>query len=999
MVFLLFLEMVVAQTIPSKNITINDGLPSNGIKCFYKDSRGLMWIGTEAGLCCYDGTTYKIYNETNGLKYTQIWAIAEDKDNNLWLSLYGNGLAKFDGKKFTYLNKKDGLVDNKIRKIFYSKKYNCLILGTENGLSLFDGKHFKSFVRKNNDKFQIVGIDETVDKILITSSYFGVFKLSIHPNVKESKLESQFYIKISYSSYVTNNTYYSGGPDHNFVVKDLYNNKNKLIPCPIIWNYAKDSQNNLYFSTWNVIDPKGGLFKYSNNIITNITQQAHITSTALWCLFYDKETQQLWIGSNDKGIFLVDLSRRIQFLEPSFFGLKELQIQELYKDANNTTWIGAKDNIITIDKDLRYKKFDIQTIWKKISAYVNQKGTNLIQKKAFQFYQKRSEFTSFNIVSDNENNVWVNTTLGVFCFDKNDEIQFFRFSDGGHLIFDNKDQAYYGSMYSDILFMKDKFDWYNIKDFPIKDSSVPRDINKIVKDGNSIWFASYSKGLFLLQNGIFYSFNDKGLFKENNITDLMINDKGQLVIGTNSGNVYITKWDGKNFSILKTYKPYNEIYGTSVSFVQQSKGYYFIGTNKGINVIKNDKFVKLVNKSEGLQDNQFNNCIKDKNGDLWVATNNGLIHLNVDEFSKSVKTSPTPIRITSIKVNGKSDSKTDLMMRWGSYENKSIQLDYNQNDVEIVFAANNTFNADKNLFRYKVVGLTDTWSDFELNGRIQLLGIPNGKYKVLLEGKNSGTGAIFQSKTLDLIITPPFWKTLWFIIGSIIFFSIVGFVVYKKRIHRVEKQERAKATIQKRLAETKMEALQSQMNPHFIFNAMNSIQNFIIDNNVDEALMYMGEFSKLIRQTLNNSSQQRITLKDEIRYLKSYITLENMRFKNKINFVLNIDATLDIAEIEIPPMLIQPFIENVFVHAFDSNSKKPTLMISMRQIENYLLCEITDNGKGMASENLNKLNTSKGIQLAKERIALFQTETTDAVVISSSSTGTKVVLRLQIMLD
>ena len=71
-----------------------------------------MWIGTEAGLCCYDGTAYKIYNETNGLKYCQVWSIAEDKDHNLWLSLYGNGLAKFDGKKFTYFDKKDGLINN-----------------------------------------------------------------------------------------------------------------------------------------------------------------------------------------------------------------------------------------------------------------------------------------------------------------------------------------------------------------------------------------------------------------------------------------------------------------------------------------------------------------------------------------------------------------------------------------------------------------------------------------------------------------------------------------------------------------------------------------------------------------------------------------------------------------------------------------------------------------------------------------------------------------------
>jgi LytS/YehU family sensor histidine kinase len=276
---------------------------------------------------------------------------------------------------------------------------------------------------------------------------------------------------------------------------------------------------------------------------------------------------------------------------------------------------------------------------------------------------------------------------------------------------------------------------------------------------------------------------------------------------------------------------------------------------------------------------------------------------------------------------------------------------------------------------------------------------PYGKYKILLEGKNIGSGEVFQSRTIDLVIIPPFYRTWWFFICNTLLIVIIGVIIYKKRIHIVEKRERAKATIQKRLAETKMEALQSQMNPHFIFNAMNSIQNYIIDNKTDNALMYMGEFSKLIRQTLNNSSQQRIALKDELHYLKSYFALENMRFKNRIKLNLEIDTNLDLFEIEVPPMLIQPFIENVFVHAFDFDSKNPTLTISMKQIENFLLCEIKDNGKGIDSENLNKLHTSKGIKLAKERIALFQTEITDAVVISSSAIETIVALKLQIALN
>ena len=989
-VFLLVFYTVIAQTIPSKNITINDGLPSNGIKCFFKDSRGLMWIGTEAGLCCYDGTSYKVYNETNGLKYSEVWSIAEDKDNNLWLSLYGNGLAKFDGKKFTYYNKKDGLVNNGIRKIHYSKKYNCLILGTENGLSIFDGKHFKSFVEKTSiNKFQIGGINEYKDKILISASYDNVYALLIDKNIQKSRLEKGFTPPGSYSSYINKNTFYSGVGAHELFIKDLTNNNENHYPCPISWDFANDNSNNLYLATWNVTDPKGGLFQYSNNKLTDITQKANIKSTGLWCLYFDKETQQLWVGSIDKGIYIVDLSNKIRFIEPSFFGLKQLEIQSLYNDTNNDTWIGARDNIIILHKDLSYTTFDSKQLWKKINAYFKQYGLFPYSVETYNFYRKRNNFTCFNIVSDNEGYIWVTTTLGTLCFDKKYNIRFFNFSDGGNIIFDKNDQFIYGAMYSSIYLNHNKFDRQNSIELSIKNKNIPVDITKIVKDGNQIWFGTFSNGLYVFSNNTFYSLNLHKQFNEKYIKDIIINNKGELVIGTNSGRVYITKWANNKLQILHIYQPNREIYGTTISFIEQSNGYYFIGTNKGINVFKDNKFIKLINQSEGINDIQFNDCSKDKNGNLWIANTDGLVFLDVKKLLVN-QTTQNSIQITTIKVNGLAIS-TNLV--WGSSTNKELKLNYNQNDIELFFNNYNLLNAYKNVYRYKIIGLTSTWSAFDNATKIQLRGIPSGKFKLIIEGKNIGTGAIFQNKILLLTIKPPFWKTSWFIIICFIGIVLIGFISYKKRIQFLQ----TKSEIQKRLAETKMEALQSQMNPHFIFNAMNSIQNFIIDNNTDDALMYMGEFSKLIRQTLNNSSKQKINLADEIKYLQTYIRLENMRFKNAIAFKWNCTNGIDTHEVLIPPMLLQPFIENVFVHAFDYHSINPTLEVTFKIDDAILICEIKDNGKGMNTENLNKLNHSKGIGLVKERITLFQKDIVEPVTINSIlNKGTTVIIKLQI---
>jgi sensor histidine kinase YesM len=206
---------------------------------------------------------------------------------------------------------------------------------------------------------------------------------------------------------------------------------------------------------------------------------------------------------------------------------------------------------------------------------------------------------------------------------------------------------------------------------------------------------------------------------------------------------------------------------------------------------------------------------------------------------------------------------------------------------------------------------------------------------------------------------------------------IVGILLIRKRISQIKSQEQVK----KRLAETKLEALQSQMNPHFIFNAMNSIQNYIIDNDTNDALMYLGEFSKLMRQTLNNSSKSRITLADEIDYLESYVRLEKMRYKDSVNFVISIDAEIDINEMYIPPMILQPLIENVFIHAFDSKSLNPTIEVSFTILDDWLICKIRDNGKGFNTD-ING-HASKGIKLIKERLNLIQGSVKNSILINS----------------
>jgi len=548
---------------------------------------------------------------------------------------------------------------------------------------------------------------------------------------------------------------------------------------------------------------------------------------------------------------------------------------------------------------------------------------------------------------------------------------------------------------------QDKFNYQHHSIFSVKNKSTPRDISKIINDGNKLWYASITKGLYMSRDTNFFWMNANGSFKQNNIKDLIIDSNQNLIIGTNSGKVYITKPKGDSIETIKVYSPNKELYGSAVSFVEESNGLYFIGTNKGINIIKNNQFIKLINQSEGLNDLQFNDCVKDKKGNLWIATNNGLIQLNASKIASNVTSNINSININAIKVNGQNYLPIDTLICWNSFNQSQIKLSYNQNELDILFSNNNSFNADKNLFRYKIVGLTDNWSEYEANGRIQLRAIPNGNYQLIIEGKNSATGETFKAKKLNIIITPPFWKTVWFIITSIIIVIVLLYSFYRMRIKAVKQQEKEKAELTNKLLETRLEALRAQMNPHFTFNAINSIQNFIIDNDTTQALHYLGEFSKLIRQTLENATEKLMSKQTEINFLNSYIELQKMRFDN-IKTSLVLDSNINKYNTQIPPLIVQPFIENAFEHAFENTDTDVNeIDISFRLEGKLLICIIKDNGKGFHGGDSNKLHQSKGHQLTLERLNLlnkeyntndFKFEITNLFKIDSTQKGTQVTI-------
>jgi LytS/YehU family sensor histidine kinase len=241
-------------------------------------------------------------------------------------------------------------------------------------------------------------------------------------------------------------------------------------------------------------------------------------------------------------------------------------------------------------------------------------------------------------------------------------------------------------------------------------------------------------------------------------------------------------------------------------------------------------------------------------------------------------------------------------------------------------------------------------------------------------------------------------------------FLLLFLSVFHRRIE-IRNHRRQLEELRSRADNIELQALRSQMNPHFIFNTLNSIQHFITNNNSDEASKYLSRFAKLMRVIIENSKQTSIKIKDEVEATRLYLELETMRFSDKFFFGILVDPVIDINYDEIPSMIIQPYIENAIIHGLLPNTEKGKLLIHLTKKDTFIVCTIEDNGIGrLKSQELNKNRTAQhrslGMSITKRRLSILNQqnktknnlneEIIDVVNADGTAAGTRVIIQIPI---
>jgi hypothetical protein len=755
------------------------------------------------------------------------------------------------------------------------------------------------------------------------------------------------------------------------------------IKAPLIWTMEKGEGNDVYMASWNIYDAKGGLYKYDGTFLTDLTQEWKLPSTFCWSVFYDKVEKQLWLSTLDKGLVVINLNKEIDIFPTPSASENPIIYNAVFKDQYGRMWLGAQDNIYVFDNNKLVKHYKAEELKKELLdfakrhpentySWIQNPDKNVFDKKKAEFIATKG-FRVNQFMNGNDGKLWVSATMGIFRLSKDFQIDFFDFEEGGHVLKTTNNTLIYSITYSSMYLFPDipRPDKHTLYSF--FKSDTPRNLTRMIQNGKDIWFSSFTEGLFHWQEVGGQLIKKQRHFLGENFSDMDISKDQKLILNEKDSRIWIVaNHSDDSLVVEKKLIPNIDFNGTSILFHKCFRDYLIIGTNKGINILKNDKVIYFFNYEEGLPSMQFKDAFIDEKDLLWVLSDSYLFSLNLNSILNHKMVKDVKIQIKSIeylKTNTVRQGNDLLNLKEQSY----IKVPYDLAALEIKFYAHDIYKGGKAMYRYLVNGRDNGWSNFEPEGILQVIAWAPGKYQISLQGKNLSTGKFYTSTQLNLEILPPFWASLWFRLLMLLLLIGGVFLFARNRIKRIRAEEQEKNELQQKILETKMEALRSQMNPHFTFNALNSIQYYFLKNNVQEGLHFLTSFSKLIRQTIENASKESILLEEELDYIKQYIAIQQLRFP-EIKLLWEISDAVDIHKTFLPPMILQPFIENIFEHAFEEgNENQPVIGFRIDKTERGLEIRITDNGMGYESGKKVSGHVSRGIQLIEERISLLNT--------------------------
>jgi len=943
-IILLFIEsrttIVFSQEFSIQVYDDKQGYSSPETSCVFSDSRGFLWMGGFNGITKYDGFSFTNYGRSKGLSSNVIYCIIEDSNGNILVGTK-NGINSFNGESFeiipvVFCHQKSK--NNLLLKGFFKTSKNEIYAFGGSGLFRFN-RQKNSFYQIEKFKFRVNQIAEEKKGSILVASEKGLFELrsdkwSLSKLTKRLPDEEINAIEIDKFSNI-----WIGTIKSIFKIDAKNNIHNFNIEPNRIFDFKITSNNEIIAGGF-----LGKLYLIKANTLKVIELRDYIASSEILNIEEDYQGN-IWLASV---AFLVKLTKS-SINTSNIFKDVEGPFASMTKGNKNQLFVGTLDGLyVKRGRSIQHfkpsnKPNDLiisALTWFDDSLYAGTFGG-----KVFQF-----DGNKFKLIYDNQGNV--------NCIYK--------------ILFINKSE-YWICFDSKIVRLKNgKPTSFKIGNFYTQSA--------IIDKKKRIWFANYSY-LKRFENEKFCVV--KGTEKYSCFVTVVEDNNGVIWVGTYGDG--ILKIDGGK---IKHFTKNNGLTNDFIasSYYDSTANVVWFGTMYGISKIQLDKCsnIKTICNYLNSPKQDYYGCIQ--NSLMKLSANKMLFAVGDQLFEYNDELPHTKrknllIDFTGFFVNNSTNYKNKNFTpinKWNGSPNSPILKNF-ENNVEIDFTAINYFGGEQIKYRWRLLGFDSKWTKYTNRKYATFTNLPPGTYTFEIQAK-SEMGVLSKTKKISFTIETPFYLTLWFISLSILTFLSTVYGFYKYRVTKIKNESNQKILHFQKLAEAELKALRAQMNPHFMFNTINAIQDIVLGKDDKTARIYFADFAKMMRMILENSTQKLVTLEREINFLKLYLSFEKIRFKDKFEIQFVVDEEIEASFIQVPSMLIQPFIENAINHGLHHKENGGILLIKFEQVfidkVGFLKCTIEDNGVGR--EAANKLNSwrttehrSMSTQVNNERIELL----------------------------
>ncbi len=913
---------------------------------------------------CFSGYTqsfnFKRYTVDNGLPSSEVYQVVQDNKGFIWFAT-NEGVSRFDGYQFTNFTNDEGLPENTILEIFEDEINRLWFISISGKLSWFQDDSVYQYQFNDSIENFKVGRDFPIKNSFFVDSalnvYVGFYRRNlIHINSKgeitefKSKTKNHQLIKFLNDSIFVYSSYLNTNP----IQLEIENNKEHIIKKQLKKRFKGNRAKAMFYD---------GKILYSNDrTLFEIDTLGKINS-------YEFSNEIIWLSKDNQCILWIGLLKDgvvaykdLNFKKPIYELLRGNSISSVINDFEGGYWFTTLENGVYYSPSL-----EIKSVTTKDGLYSNIINQLAVNKDKIYFGGDRLNIYEYDLdtiigyryqIERNPRECRIMQFIGDTLLVGNND-------SGTQFIYENKIIHSTGSCFQKVIMRgKDsllcfyrqhiKLIYKGVEKYFINLDGISNIYDAIQVNNALIWIGT-DKGLyeFNIYSQKIRKIDWHNVF--NNKVISLLKDGNDIWVGTKGAGLF--KINDKKVTRLSISEG---ISGNSVYSIIKEDSIIWLGTNHGISKLTLDnstdslKDILFISSGHGLITNEIEE-IKLFKDNIFVATRKGLSY-----FNKKFSSANSPIYITKYKV---SDKEMPLM--------ENYNLSHDQNYIEISFVGIN-YQRNKPLkYLYKLEGIDKAWKKTEEN-IVRFSMLPPGNYKFKVKCVNSyGKESIYPA-SLSFKINKAYYQTVLFKIGLVVslitLISLILLFIFRLKLRELKKRNRLEMELNK----FRQRALSAQMNPHFIYNSLNSAQNYILSNDVLKSSEYLSMFGNLMRRVLNNSQSSSISLKEELEALKLYIDLELIRFQDAFQYNLYVSEDINLEKIKVPPLIMQPFVENAIHHGLRLKKDNKQLKINIFRKNNLINIHIEDNGVGRENTlRKNKEHRSYGTEITNKRLKIY----------------------------